>query len=264
MRASTRLLVGSDFDGTLTEIAPHPDQATLTTRTHVALARLVALPGVELGILSGRQLDDLRARVPFDGVFLSGTAGLETLDVHGRRRLHISDAEALPASLRESMREWCTRFDGAWLEDKGPAFAVHYRGVPERFQPAFCSGLRRRFAGERERARLLHGKKVFEVMPAVLRDKSHAFAEWVDGTGAAMAFYMGDDSHDETVYPRVRERAGFAVAIGRNASRAEYALGCPQQVTWFLEWLEREWSEAKRTDAVSTGPAAEARAPLSA
>ena len=102
-------------------------------------------------MLSGRQLDDLRERVPFDGVFLSGTAGLETLDAEGHRRLHITDAEALPASLRESMRDWCTRFDGAWLEDKGPAFAVHYRAVPERFQPAFCSGLRRRFAADRDR-----------------------------------------------------------------------------------------------------------------
>ncbi len=249
MRETNQLYVGLDFDGTLTEIVIHPAQADLAPRTRVALERLTALPGVEVGILSGRKLDDLRELMPFDGVFLSGSAGLETLDIHGQRRLHVSADQALPERVRVSMNEWCARFEGAWLEDKGPAFAVHYRAVSERFQPAFCSGLRRRFAGEEQNARLLHGKKVFEVLPAVDRDKSHAFAEWVDANRSAVSFYMGDDAHDEAVYPRVRERDGFAVAIGRFASRAEYALTDPQQVTWFLEWLEREWREAKGLDA---------------
>jgi len=266
IRDSGRLYVGLDFDGTLTEIALHPAEADLAPRTRGALERIVALPGAELGVLSGRKLDDLRELVPFEGVFLSGTAGLETLDAHGHRRLHVSAEQALPESVRASMGEWCGRFEGAWLEDKGPAFAVHYRAVQERFQPAFCSGLRRRFDGEQQHARLLHGKKVFEVLPAVDRDKSHAFAEWVDGDRSAMSFYMGDDAHDEAVYPRVRERNGFAVAIGRFASRAEYALAGPQQVTWFLEWLEREWREAKRPATTSTaaaGPDAEILAPVS-
>jgi len=252
IRESERMYVGLDFDGTLAEIVIHPAQADISPRTRIALQRIVALPGVELGMLSGRKLDDLRELIPYPGVFLSGTAGLETLDSRGQRRLHVSPEQALPDRVRESMSEWCGRFEGAWLEDKGPAFAVHYRAVNERFQPAFCSGLRRRFAGEQDRARLLHGKKVFEVLPAIDRDKSHAFAEWVNGDLAAVSFYMGDDAHDEVVYPRVRERGGFAVAIGRYASRAEYALTDPQQVTWFLEWLEREWREAKQLNATSS------------
>lgn len=258
IRETEHMYVGLDFDGTLAEIVIHPAQADITPRTRMALQRIVALPGVELGMLSGRKLDDLRELIPFPGVFLSGTAGLETLDSRGQRRLHVSPEQALPDRVRESMGEWCGRFEGAWLEDKGPAFAVHYRAVSERFQPAFCSGLRRRFAGEQDRARLLHGKKVFEVLPAIDRDKSHAFTEWVSGDPSAVSFYMGDDAHDEVVYPRVRERGGFAVAIGRFASRAEYALTDPQQVTWFLEWLEREWREAKHlsaTSSVATSPA---------
>ena len=267
IRESGRLYLGLDFDGTLTEIVIHPAQADLAPRTRAALERLSALPGVELGVLSGRKLDDLRELLPFDRVFLSGSAGLETLDTGGQRRLHVSADQALPERVRTSMREWCERFEGAWLEDKGPAFAVHYRAVNERFQPAFCSGLRRRFAGEEQHARLLHGKKVFEVLPAVDRDKSHAFAEWVDGDRSAVSFYMGDDAHDEAVYPRVRERSGFAVAIGRFASHAEYALTDPMQVTWFLEWLEREWRVAKRLDEsepVSAGPDSEMPAQVSA
>lgn len=245
MREVRGLSVGCDFDGTLTEIEPHPDQAELVTRAFAVLEHLAAMPGVRLGIFSGRRLEDLRARIPFPGVFLAGTAGLETFDGNGSSHLHVSEAEALPSELVGAMTEWCTRFEGAWLEDKGPAFALHYRAVPDRFQPAFCSGVRRRFGGEGSKARLLHGKKVFEVLPAVERDKSSAYLDWVLEPEKNLTFYFGDDTHDEPVYPHVRTQGGIAVAIGRFASRAEYALAGPPHVTWFLEWLAREWMDAR-------------------
>jgi hypothetical protein len=39
----------------------------------------------------------------------------------------------------------------------------------------------------------------------------------------------------------IRERGGIAVAVGRTVSRAEYVLPNPNEVQWFLEWLDREW-----------------------
>jgi len=91
--------------------------------------------------------------------------------------------------------------------------------------------------------RLLHGKKVFDVLPAVDRDKASALWEWVEAPEQTTLFYFGDDANDEPVYPKVRDRAGFTVAIGRWSSDAEYGLKAPGHVTWFLEWLAREWRE---------------------
>jgi len=215
LRATDRLCVACDFDGTLTEIVTHPDLAVLLDRTRDALQRITDLPNAELALFSGRPLDDLRARAPFAQAFFSGIAGLETLDRHGNRKLHVRSEESIPEDVREVMRQWCARFEGAWFEDKGPAFAVHYRSVPERFQPAFCSGVRRRFAGDPPRARLLHGKKVFDVLPAIDRDKSSALWDWIDRSSDSALFYFGDDANDEPVYPVVRERGGMSVAVGR-------------------------------------------------
>src|SRR5207248_6189097 len=139
----------------------------------------------------------------------------------------------------------CARLEVAWFEDKGPAFAVHYRSVPERFQPAFCSGVRRRFAGEPARARLLHGKKVFDVLPAIHRDKSSALWDWIEKGSDVALFYFGDDANDEPVYPAVRDHGGVSVAVGRWSSQAEYGVSSPGHVTWFLEWLAREWVDAR-------------------
>ena len=242
LRTSSRLRVACDFDGTLTEIVTHPREAVLTPRTRKALEQIAQLSGAEVGILSGRMLKELMTRVPIDGLFFSGIAGLETY-YQKEPHLHVRDEELIPDTYRETMREWCGRFEGAWVEDKGPAFALHYRAVPERFQPAFCSGVRRRFAGMQSKIRLLHGKKVFDVLPAIDRDKATALWEWVKTGENTALFYFGDDANDEPVYPQVKDRGGFTVAIGRWSSRAEYGLPGPKQVTWFLEWLEREWKE---------------------
>jgi trehalose 6-phosphate phosphatase len=251
VRSAAHLYVGCDFDGTLTDIVPHPDLAKLPERTRKALDVVARLPGAHLAVFSGRPLEDLRSRAFFEGAFLSGIAGLETLDSQGQRRMHVAAEDSIAEDVRDVMRQWCARFEGAWFEDKGPAFAVHYRAVPERFQPAFCSGVRRRFAGDPPRARLLHGKKVFDVLPVVDRDKASALADWVDRPDGVL-FYFGDDANDEPVYPRVRDRGGISVAIGRWASHAEYGLTTPEHVTWFLEWLAREWTDSRAAAGLAT------------
>ena len=110
-------------------------------------------------------------------------------------------------------------------------------------QPAFGAGVRRRARPFRGQAQLVHGKRVFEVMPAVPWEKSAALKLWLDGRDSAgTLFYFGDDTNDEPVHRLVRQRGGIAVAVGRVVSAAEFGLPSPDEVVWFLEWLERQWS----------------------
>src|SRR5206468_800886 len=137
----------------------------------------------------------------------------------------------------------CERFEGAWLEDKNLAFALHYRAVKPELQAAFGAGVRRRVRPHQSRVVLVHGKRVFEVTPAVQRDKSVALVDWLARQRPEMSsFYFGDDTNDEPVFDRVKDRGGVTVAVGRLASHAEYGVGSTEEVVWFLEWLEREWS----------------------
>lgn len=243
MRAAKAVSLACDYDGTLTPIVDHPDHARLDERTHEVLARLVALPGMRVAIVSGRRIDDLRAMLGLDGAFLVGTGGLETLTPDGGHTLHVQEAEALPPELKPVLGEWCARFAGSWLEDKGPAFSLHFRGVEPREQPAFASGVRRRVAPFGDRVRLTLGKKVFDVMPAVEWNKATALAAWLEAQRPpGLPLYLGDDSLDEPAYPAVTARGGYAVAVGRAASQARYALADPREVLWLLEWMEREWS----------------------
>jgi trehalose-phosphatase len=237
------IAVASDFDGTLTPIAEHPDAAVMTPRARRALEELVGLPRTSVAVLSGRALEDLRRVLGVDGVHLAGAAGLETLDITGHHERHVSPGSEIPVELRRDLEEWCRRFPGAWLEDKGPSFALHYRALPVPLHGAFAAGVRRRVEARPGRVRLVPGRKVLEVLPAVAWDKAAALAAWLSGLEEPLPFFLGDDTVDEPVHAAVRERGGVTVAVGRRASRAEYGLPDPAQAVWFLDWLAHEWRE---------------------
>jgi trehalose 6-phosphate phosphatase len=125
-----RPLIALDHDGTLSPIAPRPEDAVLTAGAESALLRLAVLADVV--IISGRGLDDLVRRL--------GTLPLSFVSEHGLRwRSPDGTIEQLtPGLAPETLRELRTELDGllagrtGWfIEDKGVAIAVHHRLVPE-------------------------------------------------------------------------------------------------------------------------------------
>jgi trehalose-phosphatase len=241
LRRHERVLVASDFDGTLCPIVERPEIAALTPRTRRVLSRLSHLENMDIAIISGRGLRDLRRLVRLPAVFLSGAVGLETLEPGGRRETHVPADRALPPGLADELREWSSKFPGAWLEDKRLELALHYRDVPTRFHAALGAGIRRQARTHHGRAVLVHGKRVYEVLPRVSWNKASALHEWWDKRGNGLLFSFGDDTHDEPLHSFVRRHGGISVAVGRTSSSAEYGVPASQDVTWFLEWLLSEW-----------------------
>lgn len=244
VRTARRLLVASDYDGTLTPIVSHPDRAGLPERTRRVLARLTRLPGVGVAILSGRRLVDLKRHVRVRGLHLSGVVGLETQTAGGRLETHVPQGRELPDELRGLLEEWARRFPGAWIEDKRWTLAAHYRHVAPRARASFGAGVRRLLRPYHVRVEVLHGKKVFEVLPALGWSKAKALELWWRPSRSGLVVYLGDDENDEPVHGWVRRLGGVSVAIGRSRSRAEYALKSSEEVTWWLEWLARERDSA--------------------
>ena len=243
LKRATAVCLATDFDGTLAPIVEHPDRAAMPERPRAALGTLIALGGVHVAILSGRRVQDLRERLELPGAYLAGVGGLEVLDESGKPVEGPPLEPVLSSAARADMEAWCAQFPGAWIEDKGPAVTIHYRAVASPRQPAFCAGARRRLSALRKVARVTAGKKVYELLPGSAPDKADAFQHWLGRNDpAAIPFYFGDESSDEAVHAVARRLGGIAVAIGRTASRAEYGIGSPAQLAWFLEWLGREWS----------------------
>jgi trehalose-phosphatase len=255
LNRTASLHVGLDFDGTLTPLAPDPREAVLAPRARSVLERLARDPRTKLALLSSRRLDDLTARVGIEGIFYAGSSGLETLDEAGCREVHAGAGVSLPTPLLRDLQSWCDRFPGAWLEARVNSCALHFASVAMSLQPAFGAGVRRRLRPFQAAVRLVHGRTGFEVMPAGGWDKAKALDRWLrDAPEGTALLFFGDDRRDEPVHAAVRARGGFAVAVDRVVSHAEYALPTPGDVVWFLEWIEREW---KSRPAPTSGAARE-------
>lgn len=121
----TRLLLASDFDGTLAAIRPDPESVTIDPEALDVLSRATRAEGVEVALVSGRDLEDLRARAPGLRAWYSGSHGQQILAPDGRM---VRSAEAWTG---KPDPDWMQRARdaGLRLEPKRFGVAVHWRGL---------------------------------------------------------------------------------------------------------------------------------------
>src|SRR5690349_1603711 len=163
-RSGKQLAVFLDYDGTLTPIVRHPEDAWLSDSMQQTLRSLAAR--VPVAILSGRDLDDVRSRVLVDGIVYAGSHGFDISGSGGLRRE--LGAEYLPELDRaeKELREGLDDIPGAQLERKHFSVAAHYRNVNESDIPEVVRVVDMVAAGHRD-LHTIAGKKVHEFLPAI-------------------------------------------------------------------------------------------------
>ena len=117
LRDTDGLLALFDFDGSLAPIEQRPEDVELPPATRTELEALRGMENVEVGIVSGRGLDDLRERVGIDGVSYAGNHGLE-LYIDDERNVHpvAEDSKKQIAALCDELEDELAPVDGAFVE----------------------------------------------------------------------------------------------------------------------------------------------------
>ncbi|MFT4229538.1 MAG: trehalose-phosphatase [Microbacterium sp.] len=145
-----RLLVASDFDGTLAPLADDPMSVRMTPAGRAAVEELAALPDTTVALVSGRSLHDLEIiaehsddspivlagshgaefRFPGAGAGAGPGPGAEALPGPGAVEPDVPDEDlALRDVLRAHAEALIAGIDGAWIEPKTFGFGVHTRRV---------------------------------------------------------------------------------------------------------------------------------------
>ncbi|MEU9374757.1 trehalose-phosphatase [Streptomyces sp. NPDC048255] len=255
LRAPRRSVVALDFDGTLADIVPDPDQARAHPGAVPALAAL-APEVASVAVITGRPAG---VAVRYGG--FAGVAGLEHLVVLGHYGAERWDAVTgtvqapaehpgvaavraeLPGFL-ESIGAW----RGTWIEEKGRALAVHTRRAED--PDAAFAALREPLAELAARHGLMvePGRAVLELRPPGT-DKGVALTEFLAETGAESVLYAGDDLGDLAAFAAVEKRRtdglpGLLVCSGSAevpelAARADLVLPGPGAVAAFLADLAK-------------------------
>jgi trehalose 6-phosphate synthase/phosphatase len=202
-----------DYDGTLTPLVDHPDQAGLAPGTRALLKTLSRRDDTEVAIVSGRSLDDVRSLVNLDRATYAGNHGLE---VSAPDLPHFEHEDAAHyreriTELAEDLEEVCV--DGAWVESKGHTLTWHYRqvsGDPK----ALVSRATELISKAGFQAREAH--RAVEARPPIGWDKGRAVLHvlrsrygpsWPE---EVRVIYIGDDQTDEDAF---RILAGMAMTF---------------------------------------------------
>ncbi|TCD02241.1 trehalose-phosphatase [Erythrobacteraceae bacterium CFH 75059] len=219
-----------DFDGTLVELAPGPDEVRLPEELFARLADTARRLDGRLAVVSGRSVEWLRDAGLHDHV-LSGTHGSELLWPGGeperRPRPLILD------TVDRAFRAFADTRSGVIVEHKPLAAGLHFRKAPEHGEEALALA---HAVGRQADLAVQGGKMMVEVrVPDGTKGSAVAALMGRRPFAGSMPVFLGDDVTDEDGFAAAAALGGFGIAVGeRESASARFAL---PGVAAVLDWL---------------------------
>jgi len=233
-----------DYDGTLADFAPTPDDVLPDASLINLIQKLADCHQIRVTILSGRRLSHIEKLMPIEGILLAGTYGLEMRLQDGSHQQRLAYERIRPV-VERLKPEWQDLIWGCgdfFLEDKGWSLALHGRYASE--QDAQRTIDLARAIGEKLLAGqdfvLQGGNKFLEAAPR-LANKANAVDYLISEFELPNAhyIYLGDDDKDEAAFTVIQRLGGLAGKVGPSlqASGADFRLSSPTQARKWLSQL---------------------------
>ncbi|MDH6196325.1 trehalose 6-phosphate phosphatase [Mycobacterium frederiksbergense] len=224
-----RLLVTSDFDGTLAPIVNNPADARPLPEAAAALVALSECPGTAAALISGRGLDVLRELSGMPAtVHLVGSHGAE----FNTGFAHPID-QVLLDTIAAELTSIAAERPGVAVELKPASVALHVRNAePADAEAALAQAHQSARAWD---AQLTEGKAVLE-FAVITTDKGEAIDILREEHQASAVIYIGDDVTDEKAFRRLRD-GDVGVKVGPGETLAAHRVPEPEDVATALTYL---------------------------
>ena len=230
-----------DFDGTLAAIRRDPDKAHLSAGAVRTLKAAAHTPGIDLSVISGRSLKDIRKRVGIKRITYAGNHGLE-IQGPGIKFSATGAAEIKRTMSRiaRELRKESRKIKGTIIEHKGLTVSVHFRMVKSSRESDVEEVIKKvttSYVSKKE-IMVTSGKKIWEVRPPVKWDKGRTALFLIEEkrktTRKILPIYLGDDRTDEDAFKAIG-KGGICVFVGRRGrSAAPYYLKGISEVCGFI------------------------------
>lgn len=252
-RAGRPLLLLFDFDGTLAPIVAHPILAVLPIATRELLANLAAVPRVSIGVISGRELSQLKERIGLSGLAYAGSGGMQ-IDL-GHEHL-IDDALAEfdkdSVTIVNTLTAAVGKYPGAWIERKPGCLAVHHRSLPPLMSVCLLQEVRESLVCFLEEPPVIRMRDVCRALEIALTD-SWTKADAIDRILAArepgsFVAFAGDGANDAEAVAHVNRLGGLTIGIGPDSPEGTAVrLASPEHLAADLNRLLRELAAEPRS-----------------
>jgi trehalose 6-phosphate phosphatase len=212
-----------DFDGTLVDIAPQPEEVVVPSGLVPTLAGLQTCLGGAVALISGRpiaQIDDFLAPLR-----------LPTAGVHGAERRRADGQIELLAThplqqVEDAAQALARAHPGLRVEIKRGSVALHYRQMPQ--LEGACLRAMQEAVEQSPGLTLLRGKMVAEAKPGgASKGKAiEAFLQEPPFRGRTPVF-IGDDVTDEVGFSTVQRLGGLGIKVGEGETVAWQRMATP-------------------------------------
>lgn len=196
----------TDIDGTISNIAPTPQEARVSPSMQADLIKLRDKFKL-VAFISGRSVLNARDMVKVDGMLYVGSHGLEYLK-NGKRHTEI-DLEGYLPLLNKVLAEikGCelSQLPGLICEDKELCLSIHYRQCenPEEVQKKIWDALQK--LPESKRLKISQGRKVIDIRPPIGYDKGLILEKIIQRHQLKKVIYLGDDVTDTDAFNKLKE-----------------------------------------------------------
>lgn len=202
-----------DFDGTLVDLAPTPDDVRVDTHLRQLLAHLQRQLDGAVAIVSGRAITSIDALLAPLQLPVAGQHGIERRCAAGR--MHAPRARAAwIETASAALQAFSATRRGVLVEQKSHAVALHWRRAPQHAAAARDAVLALR-ATLRPQPALIEGHAVLELRePGPRKDAAvDAFLDEAPFRGRRPV-YIGDDITDVPALRRAAQHDGLAICVG--------------------------------------------------
>ncbi|OZC72375.1 trehalose-phosphatase [Rhodococcus sp. 06-418-5] len=235
-----RLLVASDYDGTMAPIVSDPQKAFPHPESVSAMRGLASLAGTNAAVISGRALRDLAilSRLPSE-VQLVGSHGSE-FDA-GFVNAIDDNAKKLLTVITGELQAIADAHPGVSIETKPASVALHVRNAETAAGDEALAAVRSG-AAARDGVQVTEGKSVIE-LAVIVTDKGVALDILRHQEAATAAVFFGDDVTDEKAFGHLHG-PDIGVKIGPGDTLAEFRIDSTEQVALALAFLleeRRQW-----------------------
>ncbi|MFT2007847.1 trehalose-phosphatase [Pontibacter sp. 13R65] len=230
-----------DYDGCLSPIVKDPDKAILTDDMRAVLRQLAET--CKVAVVSGRDRQNVKNLVQLDSLYFAGSHGFDITGPNGMQAEPGDAHEALIAldKAEEELNERLIDVEGALVERKRYAIAVHYRNVEDALVEIVQKAVDN-VVNSHEELKKGFGKKVLELKPNIDWHKGKAVMWLMKELGLdlenTVPIYIGDDITDEDAFATL-QGIGISVLVGEHDDKtaAEYGLEDVDDVKQFLSDL---------------------------
>ncbi|RJS48128.1 MAG: trehalose-phosphatase [Methanobacterium sp.] len=240
----------TDVDGTISKIVSNPEDAVVSDSMKELLAQLNKKFKI-VGVISGRPLSQVTMMVGVEGLFYSGSHGLEYLK--DGKIITVKDAEKYRPFMQELVQklknEDSLNIEGLELENKGICLSLHYRKCkkdPELGERIFETVNQ---VLNEDKLRIDSGRKIVELKPPLIQDKGTILEKIVKEYSIKKLIYLGDDITDFDAFSKLKElehkrKIESATILVSSREIPDFIKNCAQfyvnnvwEVQKFFKWL---------------------------